>query len=116
MMPMNKFIGYIFQAAKDGQCCIETCIVYSQPRIAEHLFGLEAVKKKYEGDNALLFRLVWYLNSKIDEKEMVKFVVNALDLTEARLKAVKSYRTSILQNCLRYIICNILLFCVPFSE
>ena len=53
---------------------------------------MNSIAKKYMSDITLLFRLVQDLNRYIRNRAAVKFVVDTLRLTEAKLKEVKAYR------------------------
>merc|ERR1712228_1169835 len=86
------FVDNVFNLDGWNQDAIYYAVLKKSKEIVEYVLSMDEIKKKYDSDNDALFRLVSVVNTRINEKEIVKCVVDTLGLTEAKLEELNEYR------------------------
>ena len=98
----EAFIENAFVPDAYGDDVMEYCIQYKKMKCLEHVLSFDEIKNQYMTDNDKLFRLVQKFNRYIEYKEVVKYIVDNIGLTEAKLKELKAYRDISIENIIPF--------------
>merc|ERR1712228_504077 len=88
----QAFVENVFNLNKSGNDVMHCAVQKKNLIIIEYILSMDEIKKKYLSDNDLLFRLVSTLNKFIENKEAVRYIVDALGLTETKLEELNAFR------------------------
>ena len=88
----QAFVDNVFNRDKFGYDVAHWAFLRKKMNVIELLLSIDQIKKEYMSDNDLLHYLCGTLNKYIANKEAVKYVVDALGLTEAKLSELNEFR------------------------
>merc|ERR1712228_881732 len=88
----QAFIDNVFKKDKYNCDIMNWAVDKKKMKIIQYILSIEQIKEKYMSNNSLLYVLCETLNEFIVNKEAVKYVVDTLGLTEAKLTELKAFR------------------------
>merc|ERR1712228_70270 len=88
----QAFIGNVFNVDKYNQDAMRWAVDKKKMNVIKYILSINQIKKKYLSDNNSLHYLCQTLNKFIANKEAVKYVVDTLDLREAKLSELNTFR------------------------
>merc|ERR1712228_326911 len=88
----QAFIDNAFNVDKQGGDMMSYAVFRKNMRAIKFILSFDKIKKKYMSDNDSLHFLCKTLNEFIANKEAVKYIVDTLDLTEAKLSELNAFR------------------------
>merc|ERR1712228_269009 len=88
----QAFIDNVFNLSGWNNDAMHYAVKKKNMKIIEYILSMDEIKTKYLSDNNLLFRLVTTLNKFIGNKECVKYIVDVLGSTEAKLSELNVFR------------------------
>merc|ERR1712228_91774 len=88
----QAFIDNVFLIDKYGDDVMSWAFHKNRMNVIKYTLSFEQIKQKYLSDNNLLHFLCSTLNQFIAKKECVKYVIDTLGLTEAKLEELKEFR------------------------
>merc|ERR1712228_780943 len=88
----QAFIDNVFHVDKYGYDAMRFAMWHKKLRIIKYVLSFDQIKEKYLTDNNLLHYLCGTLNKFIENKEAVQYIVDALELTEAKLSELNEFR------------------------
>merc|ERR1712228_726845 len=88
----QAFIDNVFNRDKNGANIMKWALFANKLSVIEYVLSFDQIKKKYLLDNNELHFLCETLNKYIARKEAVKYVVDTLGLTEAKLSELNEFR------------------------
>merc|ERR1712228_1143829 len=88
----QAFIDNMFNVDKVGRDVMRWSVRRNNLKVIEYILSIDKIKKKYLSDNIALHFLCGSLNEWIANKESVKYVVDTLELTEAKLNELNEFR------------------------
>ena len=88
----QAFIDNVFHVDKYGYDALRFLMWDKKMRTIKYILSIDEIKEKYLLDNNVLHYLCNTLNQYIENGEAVKYVVDALGLTEAKLSELNEYR------------------------
>merc|ERR1712228_541508 len=86
------FIDHMFNVDKLNRDAMVWAVRRNRVNFIEYMLSINGIKEKYASDNNLLHFLCNGLNDWIANKEAVKYVVDTLGLTEAKLNELNEFR------------------------
>ena len=89
----QAFIDNAFNVDGWDKDVLRYCMEKKNMKILEYVLSFEEVRERYMSDDDVLCLLVETLNDFIDQREFVKFIVDTLGLTEAKLNDLSSFRS-----------------------
>merc|ERR1712228_8791 len=88
----QAFIDNVFNRDKHGYDVMKWAMDKEKMKIIEFILSIDQIKEKYLSDNNALHFLCGSLNECIANKECVKYAVDTLGLTEAKLIELNEFR------------------------
>merc|ERR1712228_283512 len=88
----QAFIDNVFNRDKYDADVMSWAVDDKRIKIIEYVLSIDKIKEKYLSDNDQLHYLCETLNEFIANTECVKYVVDALGLTEAKLSELNAFR------------------------
>ena len=88
----QAFIDNVFNVDKHGYDVMRWAFSKNKMNAIEYILSFDQIRKKYMSDNDQLHYLCKSMNQFIAKKECVKFVVDTLGLTEAKLNELNAFR------------------------
>merc|ERR1712228_315243 len=88
----QAFIDNVFHTDKYGDDAMRNAVSDKKLRAIKYILSFDEIKKNYLSDNDLLHFLCRTLNQYIANKEAVKYIVDSLGLTEAKLSELNEFR------------------------
>merc|ERR1712228_319906 len=86
------FIDHMFNVDKLNRDAMVWAVRKNRVNFIEYMLSIDGIKEKYASDNNLLHFLCNGLNDWIANKESVKYTVDTLGLTEAKLSELNEFR------------------------
>merc|ERR1712228_733804 len=88
----QAFIDNVFNQDKYGGDVMVWTLFKNKLKIIKYVLSIDDIKQKYMSDDDTLHFLCESLNKYIKNKECVKYVVDTLGLTEAKLSELNEFR------------------------
>merc|ERR1712228_465948 len=88
----QAFIDNAFNRDKYGYDVMKWAFFKKKLNVMEYALSIDQIRKKYLSDNDSLHYLCSSMNAFIAKKECVKYVVDTLGLTEAKLNELNAFR------------------------
>merc|ERR1712228_1147661 len=88
----QAFIDNVFNVDQYDYDVMRAAFYRDKLNVIKYVLSIDQIKKKYLSDNNLLYFLCKTLNSYIEKKETVQYVVDALGLTAGKLTELKAFR------------------------
>merc|ERR1712228_942864 len=88
----QAFIDNVFNQDKYRYDVMKWAFFENNLNVIEYLLSIDQIRKKYLSDNDQLHYLCETLNDFVAKKEAVKYVVDTLGLTEAKLSELNEFR------------------------
>merc|ERR1712228_673869 len=100
----QAFIDNVFNLDKHRYDAMSWAISNNRTTVIEYILSMSEIKQKYLSSNDLLYHLVGRLNSNIKHKKgvAVKYVVDKLGLTEAKLTELRAFRQIDIEKIIPY--------------
>merc|ERR1712228_577832 len=89
----QAFIDNVFNQDKFGYDVMKWAFFKNKLNVIEYALSIDQIREKYLSDNDLLHYLCSSMNMYIKYKECVKYVVDTLGLTEAKLSELNAFRS-----------------------
>merc|ERR1712228_785507 len=88
----QAFIDNVFNRDKNDADVMKWAFFKNKLNVIEYVLSIDQIRKKYLSDNDQLHYLCRSMNKYIAKKECVKYVVDTLGLTEAKLSELNEFR------------------------
>merc|ERR1712228_1105980 len=88
----QAFIDNMFNRDKHDADVMYFAFSENKLNVIEYVLSLDQIKEKYLSDNDSLHYLCESMNQFIAKKECVKYVVDTLGITEAKLSELNAFR------------------------
>merc|ERR1712228_242925 len=88
----QAFIDHMFNVDKLGRDVMRWSVQRNNVKVIEYILSIDQIQKKYLSDNNSLHYLCGSLNEWIANKQAVKYVVDTLGITEAKLSELNEFR------------------------
>merc|ERR1712228_771745 len=86
------FVDHMFNVDKLNRDAMVWAVRKNRVNFIEYMLSIDGIKEKYASDNNELHHLCRTLNEYIEYKEAVKYIVDTLELTEAKLTELNEFR------------------------
>merc|ERR1712228_974657 len=88
----QAFIDNVFNLDTYNEDLMNWAMYRKNMKVIEYILSFDQIKTKYTSDNNELHHLCRTLNEYIEYKEAVKYIVDTLELTEAKLTELNEFR------------------------
>merc|ERR1712228_202801 len=92
MMSQKEFIDYMFFSQLYDIKPIEVAVGDSNSMIVKYLFDKKEVQDRYNGDDALIFRLLISLFCEKTSQHLMEYVISALNINKEKLNEMLAYK------------------------
>jgi len=82
----SQFVEYVFYSDREATKPIEYAIRFAHLPVVQHLFAMDEIRQKYQTDDNMLFRLLFWLLAKCRPQEVVNYVLDVLQISVERIE------------------------------